>query len=201
MINWEVAFWAYLALAFVGLAAPLIWTGFKNQGAFFDWDPANKFKWLSQEERDRLNVHLNREKFLLDYWRKIINHFRIVQYYCTIYSVVGPILMAALAPLTTASESGRQISSFLSLISIHLAITLGLFKSLKIEKTLHDGLRFESDFYALFYRFQDAGTDLGKTNGDRIDAYLKKYDAIRTKLYEAEVTALPTARDEGSQKK
>lgn len=67
--------------------------------------------------------------------------------------------------------AGRAIS----LISIHLAITLGLFKSLKIEKTLHNGLRFESDFYALFYRFRDARTDLGKTNGDRIDAYLKKH--------------------------
>ena len=127
----------------------------------------------------------------------MIDQLRIVQYYCSIYSVVGPILMAALAPLTTTSESSRQITPFLSLISIHLASDhAGLFKSLKIEKTLYEGLRFESDFYALFYRFQDARSDFGKTNEDRIDAYLKKYDAIRTKLYEAEVAALPTARDE-----
>ena len=126
----------------------------------------------------------------------MIDQLRIVQYYCSIYSVVGPILMAALAPLTTTSESSRQITPFLSLISIHLAITLVCSNRSRSRKTLYEGLRFESDFYALFYRFQDARSDFGKTNEDRIDAYLKKYDAIRTKLYEAEVAALPTARDE-----
>jgi hypothetical protein len=201
MSNWELAFWAYLALAFLGLAAPLIWNEFKPRGAFFDRDAANEFEWLSQEERNRLNFHLNREKSLLDYWRKVIDRYYIVLYYCTIYSVIAPIFMAALAPLTTDMASGRHISSFLSLISIHLAITLGLFKSLKIEKTLHDGLRFESDFYALFYRFQDARADPGKTNGDRIDAYLKKYEEIRRRMYEGEISALPEARDEGAKKR
>ena len=124
MINWEFGFWSHLTVAVLGLATPLIWTRLKNRGAFFNRDAANEFGWLSKDERDRLNFHLNREKSLLDYWRKMIDQLRIVQYYCSIYSVVGPILMAARAPLTTTSESSRQITPFLSLISIHLAITL-----------------------------------------------------------------------------
>jgi hypothetical protein len=63
MNNWAViASWVYLAAALLGLILPMIWNRLKQRGSFFSQDEANEFEWLSQEERERLNFHLNREK-------------------------------------------------------------------------------------------------------------------------------------------
>jgi hypothetical protein len=102
---------------------------------------------------------------------------------------VGSVLIAAAAPLAKNTQYGHWL---ISLMSVHLAITIGLYKAFKVEKTLLDGLRYETAFYSLFYRFQDSPQEFGNEN-DRVDNYLKKYDRIRDSLYQAEISAIPTA--------
>jgi hypothetical protein len=71
-------------------------------------------------------------------------------------------LIAALAALSKDPTAVPHISSLLSLISIHLAITIGLYKSLRVEKTLQMGLNSNLIFMHCFIVFRMRRTSSGK---------------------------------------
>lgn len=55
MKDWAlIASWAYLAVALLGLAVPMIWNWLKQRGGFLSENEAVGFEWLGQEERKRL---------------------------------------------------------------------------------------------------------------------------------------------------
>jgi len=186
---YQIAFWIYLSLAILSIAIPIAITFFKPPETWFTSKEANNFTWLSDEDIKRLNFHLDREKFLLDYWRKVIVRLNIIQSYVTLFSVVSSILLASLAPLSNAQQP--EITHLISLVSIHLAITLGLFKAFKVEKLLNDALQQESAFYLLFYRFQDESSSPEAAEGS-VDKYFMEYDKIRASLYQTEIAGIPS---------
>lgn len=186
------AFWLYLVIAILSLAVPVVFIIWRiKPETWFGADVADEFTWLTEAERKRLNFHFNREKALLDSWRQSIVILTACQYYCTFYSVVSSVLIAAIAPLARGGNHGQWL---LSLISVHLAVTIGLYKTFKVEKTLLEGLRYENSFYSEFYHFQDAPQDFGDKD-KRVDNYLKKYGRIRDSFYQAELSAIPSAHE------
>src|SRR5271165_2362826 len=54
-------------------------------------------------------------------------------------SVLAPVLIAAITP--HAKDTSGHAQWLLVLISIHLAVTLGLAKAFRVESNLQDGLR------------------------------------------------------------
>ena len=115
----------------------------------------------------------------------------IAQAYVSTVSIVAPVLLASLTPFAKGENFHAQW--FLILISIHLAVTLGLFKAFKVERSLSDGLKFESAFYLLLRRFE---FQVAPFDGDdRLRKYFEEYAAILNTAYEGEVSAVPSVGD------
>ena len=62
----------YFAIAILGLAVPGVWFWSHLPETYYKKDAANDFSWLTEDERARLNHHLNREKITWDFWRRMI---------------------------------------------------------------------------------------------------------------------------------
>jgi hypothetical protein len=196
MSDWPfVAFSAYLIVALVGVLLVAL-CSIRSKGTYYKSDVAKTFDWLDEGERERMNFHLNREKATWDYVRKTIDRCRAAQWYCSVFSVVGPVSLAAISPLAKDAATNPHVQWFITLVSLHLAITLGLYKALRIDATLQRNVKSESDFYDLLYSFQDSAGDFSDP-GKRLQRYFDQYQKIRTNAYEAELLGMPSVRDSG----
>ena len=191
--HWVCAgFWIYLLGAIIGPFLLYLWYWFlQPHQAYYTKDPAADILWLSDVQKKRMNVHFNREKRVWDFWRQQIDLFFAIRFYVSVISVVAPVLLAALAPLSKYDH----VEWLLSLMSIHLAITVGLYKTLRVGRTVQEGVVFENEFYALFWSFQDEVIDPAASE-ERIAKYLADYTKIRKRAFRGEITTLPNPHEQ-----
>jgi hypothetical protein len=101
---------------------------------------------------------------------------------------------------TAASTTEPYARAFLTLVSLHLAITLGLYKAFRVERGSQKGLEFEHEFYNMFYQFQDKSDDFQSLDeAQAVDLYFKKYSAIRQEAYRGELDLIPGVHEEANQ--
>jgi len=143
----------------------------------------------------RLDFHFNREKALWDYWRKVIEFSSVAQSYASVVSVIAPVLLTALTPVVKHAGINTQVLLFI--ISLHLAITMGIYRALRVERLIQNGLKFESEFYELFYYFQDRIGEFDDSQMDRVNKYLIRYAELRKNAYAGESQGIPEIRREG----
>jgi hypothetical protein len=154
--SWFISlFWIYLLIVVGAFLIPIVVVCRNRQGAYFDASVISEIKWIEHSDiKTRLELHFNREKAYWDYLRRSILLYTGAQTYVALFSTIDPIVLTALstaAPPTTEPYA----RAFLTLVSLHLAITLGLYKAFRVERGSQKGLEFEHEFYNMFYQFQD----------------------------------------------
>jgi hypothetical protein len=185
-----LACWAYLIVAVAGLI-PFFSYLLRPKGAYFLENAADKITGLSEEGRTRLNEHLNRERITWNYTRDRIDRYQRLQTYVPVVSVVAPILLTLLA--AQAKHPRHHLPELQMLVSFHLAVTLGLYKALKVEKITQDSLKVENEFYCLLRSLEDrVGSEPEET---LLKEYFDKYKKVRLTAYEGELSGLASPRE------
>lgn len=94
-------------------------------------------------------------------------------------------------------HAGINTQVLLLIISLHLAITMGIYRALRVERLIQNGLKFETGFYELFYRFQDRIGEFADSQMDRVNKYLIRYAELRKNAYAGESQGNSRNRCEG----
>jgi hypothetical protein len=66
-----------------------------------------------------------------------------------------------------------------------------IYRALRVERLLQNGLKFETGFYELFYRFQDRIGEFADSQTDRVNKYLIRYAELRKNAYTGESQSIP----------
>jgi hypothetical protein len=134
-------FWIYLLIVVGAFLIFLVVAWRNRRGAYFDASVISEIKWIKNEHSDiktRLELHFNREKAYWDYLRMSVLLYTGAQTYVALFSTIDPIVLTALS--TAAPTTERYARAFLTLVSLHLAITLGLYKAFRVERGSQKGL-------------------------------------------------------------
>lgn len=106
------------------------------------------------------------------------------------------VVSASLVPILTPLISGNVWSKvFVTVISAHAAVLLGLTRIFRVEanyRTFRDG---ESDFYDLYRRMLDRPEVFGKTEDEQLRRYFEQVEVIRRVVRAAETDNFPSVDD------
>lgn len=188
---WGITLFAYVAIAMLSLV-PTILASLKRVKLHPGGTSFDDCIHFSDNEKKILNQHYSRIQGTLIFWKNAAEKYRRFHYYCLLWTIPISILI----PIITQATSNENCSKlFLTIVSSHAAILLGLHKGLKVENHFKSFRNGESEFYDLYRRFLDNPDYFGLSKEDQLQAYFRQVEQIRRYVRSAETDNFPSLEE------
>ncbi|MCX7922031.1 MAG: hypothetical protein N3B21_08485 [Clostridia bacterium] len=189
--GWTWAILIYIVLAIVTLI-PTLKALFKK----VDLNPGgasfNESKSFSEDNKIKLEHHYSRIHGTLIFWKNKAELFKYFHYYCIMWTMPISILIPTITQFIDGSTLAK---SFLTMMSLHAALLLGLHKILKVENNYKSFRHGESEFYDLYREFLDMPYKFGKDEKEQIENYFMKVQQIRKNVRNMETDNFPSVSE------
>jgi len=186
--RWDQATFTYVAAALL-TAMPIISAALRKvklhpNGCSFKDSPN-----FEEDDKQRLEQHYSRMHGTLLFWKNAAEKYRRFHYYCLLWSIP---ISVTIPIVTQAITDGNGSKLFLTVVSTHAAVLLGLHKGLKVENSFKAFRHGESEFYDLYRRLLDTPNKFGQTAEEQIASYFEQAEQIRRYVRNAETDNFPS---------
>ena len=191
MTPWAWVIVAYVAIAFATFIPTLLAMIAKVQ--LHPGGPSFEQSSFSDANKARLHQHFERMRGTLMFWKREAARNGRFHFYCLWWTIISSSLMPF---LTQAVDPKDPCSKWLlTLVSAHVALTLGFHRGLKVAE-LFRGFRLgESDFYDTYRRLLDRPESFGQDEEAQIKKYFEDVEIVRKLVRNAETDNQPTVED------
>jgi hypothetical protein len=178
----------YIFLAVVtftpSLKAILGLTKLQPGGASFSESPH-----FSEEEKKRLNQHYTRITGTLTFWKNETYKYGKFFNYCLCWVTVSSLLVPIIAQFTDSSPNAKTL---LTIVSLYIAILLGVSRVFKVENHYKAYRNGESEFYDLYRRLLDRPEYFGRDGESQLEKYFIEAERLRKMVRNQETDSIPT---------
>ncbi|MDP6631310.1 MAG: hypothetical protein QGH42_04565 [Kiritimatiellia bacterium] len=189
--RWDQATFAYTAFALITLF-PTLRAAFKKVRLHTNGCSFKDSLHFGDEEKVQLQQHYSRIHGTLVFWKNAAEKYRSFHYYCLLWTIPISVLIPI---VTQAISDGNGSKLFLTVVSSHAAVLLGLHKGLKIENNFQAFRHGESEFYDLYRRVLDTPEEFGDSKREQMTAYFKQAELIRRHVRNAETDNFPSLEE------
>ena len=191
---WEIATIAYVFIALVTLI-PTIRAILKKIELNPGGDTFEDSPHFTSENKKLLRQHFSRIEGTLKFWKNEAKKYHSFHNYCICWTIPISVMIPIIIQYMDASSSSKL---FLTVVSLHLAISLAFYKGLNVENNYKAFRQGESEFYDVYRRFLDNPSCFGNTEKDQLSEYFKIAEKIRRNIRNAETDNNPTIDKIGS---
>jgi len=186
---WDVAIIVYLSIATLSLI-PTLLAILRKVKLNPDGDGYDKSPHFNDEEKERLKQHYSRIAGTLFYWKNQSEKYRTFKNYSIFWTIIVSICIPIISQLIGKGHSNW----FLTIMSTHAALILGIYSRLKVEKNYQSFRLAESEFYDLRRELLDTPLKLA-TSGEQISNFFEKVGTLRKNARKSEIDNTPTIED------